>query len=683
MSGFCLRFNNKKVAKYIQCDLLYLTGLYKRKQYNMRKRFATQIRFKLFISILSIVLLSGIASTFVGIRTIDKHVVGQAFDTVMKDLDTAEFIYNSRIAIKSKMLKHIALLEYIQLAILQNDRHVLISKCKEVQKELGIDIVNITDAKGRVIARANNYSFGDDVSDDNHISYVMKNKTPCEGTDIVTHSHLEREGEAIAKKAIIEVIPTPKSRKVERKKVVDALAIRVTIPIFYNNNFIGIIYGARILNNYNGIVDQIKELVFKDEKIAGLEVGTSTIFLDDVRVCTNVKKPDGSRAIGTLLSEEVYNKVILQKKVWWDKAFVVNNWYISAYKPLYNVYNQPIGILYVGILEKKFDEIKTSSTVNFAVITILIAIVAVGISLYLLNIIIQPVRTLVNASESVINGNYDTHIEIESEDEIGYLCYTFNQMIDAIKERDRKLKEQTQNQILQSEKLASLGRLASGIAHEINNPLTAILTYSSLLLEDLKDTDFEEDLRVIIKETLRCRDIVRNILDFARSTKPDIKRKNINILINEVLIILEKHVNFHNIVINKELDPDVPDMYIDENQFKSVINNLAMNAADAMPQGGTLTVKTRYNFHNDSITIIVADTGTGIKEEHLDKIFDPFFTTKEQGKGTGLGLAVTYGIIKRYHGNIDVQSEIGKGTVFTITFPLAKNKEEYSVFQKA
>ncbi len=649
----------------------------------MRKRFATQIRFKLFISILAIVLLSGIASTFVGIRAIEKHVVGQAFDAVLKDLDMADFIYNSRIALKSKMLKHIALLEYIQLAIINNNKQLLRNKCKEVQNELGIDIVNITDAKGRVLVRANNYLFGDDVSDDNHISYVLKNKVSCEGTDIITQKHLEREGDAIAKKVIIDIIPTPKSRKVERTKVVDAIAIRVTVPIFYNNNFIGIIYGVRFLNNYNGIVDQIKELVFKDEKIGGVEVGTSTIFLDDVRVCTNVKKTDGTRAIGTLLSEEVYNKVILQGKIWWDKAFVVNNWYISVYKPLLNVYNKPIGILYVGILEKKFDEIKKSSTFNFAAITILIAIVAVGISMYLLNIIIKPVRTLVNASESVINGNYDTHIEIESEDEIGYLCYTFNQMIDAIKERDRKLKEQTQNQILQSEKLASLGRLASGIAHEINNPLTAILTYSSLLLEDLKDTDFEEDLRVIIKETLRCRDIVRNILDFARSTKPDIKRKNINILINEVLNILEKHVNFHNIVINKELDPDVPDMYIDENQFKSVINNLAMNAADAMPQGGTLTVKTRYNFHNDSITIILADTGTGIKEEHLDKIFDPFFTTKEQGKGTGLGLAVTYGIIKRYHGSIDVQSEIGKGTVFTITFPLSKNREEYSVFQKA
>lgn len=648
----------------------------------MKKRFATQIRFKLFISILSIVLLSGIASTFVGIRTIEKHVVGQAFDTVLKDLDTADFIYNSRIALKSKMLKHIALLEYIQLAIMQNNRQVLINKCKEVQKELGIDIVNITDAKGKVIARANNYSFGDDVSDDNHISYVIKNKVPCEGTDIVAHKHLEQEGELIAKKVIIDIVPTPKSRKVERTKVINTLAIRATIPIFYNNNFIGIIYGVRILNNYNGIIDQIKELVFKDEKIGGLEVGTSTIFLDDVRVSTNVKKPDGTRAIGTLLSEEVYNKVILQGKVWWDKAFVVNNWYISAYKPLLNVYHKPIGILYVGILEKKFDEIKASSTVNFAVITILIAIVAVGISLYLLNMIIQPVRTLVKASESVINGNYDAHIEIESEDEIGYLCYTFNQMIDAIKERDRKLKEQTQDQILQSEKLASLGRLASGIAHEINNPLTAILTYSSLLLEDLKDTDFEDDLRVIIKETLRCRDIVRNILDFARSTKPDIKRTNINSLINEVLLILDKHVNFHNIVINKELDPDVPDMYIDENQFKSVINNLAMNAADAMPQEGTLIVKTRYNSDNDSITIIVSDTGTGIKDEHLDKIFDPFFTTKEQGKGTGLGLAVTYGIIKRYHGNIDVQSEMGKGTMFTITFPLAKNKDEFAVFQK-
>jgi signal transduction histidine kinase len=223
--------------------------------------------------------------------------------------------------------------------------------------------------------------------------------------------------------------------------------------------------------------------------------------------------------------------------------------------------------------------------------------------------------------------------------------------------------------MVQSEKLASLGRMASGIAHEINNPLTGVLTYSSIMKDELKGSDYEEDLSVIINETIRCRNIVKGLLDFARNTAVEKVAGDINDLIRVTVSILEKHVTYQNIKFHFNLDPQMPLIEFDMNLMRSVFNNLAENAAHAMPDGGTLYIETSHDIEDRSAQIRFRDTGEGIKRENLSKIFDPFFTTKEAGKGTGLGLAVIYGIIERHHGKIEVSSTPGEGTEFTITLP--------------
>ena len=182
-------------------------------------------------------------------------------------------------------------------------------------------------------------------------------------------------------------------------------------------------------------------------------------------------------------------------------------------------------------------------------------------------------------------------------------------MIAAIRERDEKLREQTEQQLGQSEKLASLGRLASGIAHEINNPLTGILTYSSMLLEDFRETEFEEDLQTIVDETMRCRKIVKGVLDFARETKLEKERANVNDALKQALSLLERHYNFHNIEIIMDLDEKLPENMLDLNLMRSVFNNLAVNSADAMPKGGKIIVSTRFSPKNQLITIDFTDTG--------------------------------------------------------------------------
>lgn len=640
----------------------------------MNTRIQASLRVKLIASLISVVLIIGSASIIIGLRIINNNIVGQAYEQVQNDLKTARYIYEDKIHIIHHFMRHLSLLPYLHDAVKRNDRRLLVNKLQEVKRELDLDILNIVDPAGRIIARARNpVRTGDSVADDKYINYVQTNLKSCFGSDIMSRDHLVREGNDLADRAFITLVPTPMARKTDNTSEDRGLVLKAASPMIRDGRLIGIIYGARLINRNYDMVDQIKSLVFKDQKYKGFEYGTATIFLEDMRISTNVLREDGVRAIGTRISEEVFKKVFERGELWLDKAFVVNNWYISAYSPIYDLHRKVIGILYVGIIENKFNDIKKETTILFLVIIIVTLIIAIGLSVYLIQNFLHPVNILVDASKQIAEGNYTIKIPVNSKDELGYLCQTFNSMVAAIVERDNLLKEDTQKQIVQSEKLASLGKLAAGIAHEINNPLTGVLTYSSILLEELKETEHKDDLEVVVNETLRCRKIVREILNFARETRIEKERANVNQVIREMLSILEKHVNFQNISIVKDFDDSVPDMEIDINQIKQVINNLSLNASDAMPDGGTLTIRTRFDANQNAVVIEFCDTGLGISEENIGRIFDPFFTTKQTGKGTGLGLAVTYGIIKRHNGSITVKSSIGEGTRFTVVLPVAQS----------
>jgi two-component system NtrC family sensor kinase len=241
---------------------------------------------------------------------------------------------------------------------------------------------------------------------------------------------------------------------------------------------------------------------------------------------------------------------------------------------------------------------------------------------------------------------------------------------------EKKL-EDTQGRLLQSEKMASLGSLAAGVAHEINNPLGGILIYASLLVEEYEDEKDPrvDDLKKIVEEATRCKEIVKNLLEFSRQTESKFEPVDINKALIDVLFFLENQVLFHDIKITKHFDFSLPLSQGDPNQIKQIFMNMLVNAAEAMSDsGGDLTITTRISSDGLSILISFKDTGTGIPPEIQSKIFDPFFTTKGVGKGTGLGLSTSYGIIQSHHGNIDVESAVGKGTTFTISLPISLNK---------
>jgi two-component system NtrC family sensor kinase len=621
-------------------------------------------------SLLIGVIIIGAASMTIGIRTINNTIIGQAHEKVKNSINTTKFMYHDKIYVKHRLLNYISSSYIFQDSVRNKDKKLIYSELMDIKKEIHFDILNVVDAEGRIIVRARNFNMsGDDVKNDLFVNYILKNKKACYGFDVMDFDSLLKENKNLAEKAIIKIQPTKKASVSDKHVENRGMVLKAASPIFQDGEFIGIIYGALLLNNDYDLVDNIRTLIFGDEKINGIDLGTTTIFLDDLRISTNVKTKNGQRAIGTRVSNEVYKSVFIEGKLWVDKAFVVDNWYISAYSPIYNIENKIIGIMYNGILEEKYNSIIRNTSALIFIFIVITAVVVIVLNIYFINLWIGPIKMLVEASKEIIKGNYHMKVYINTNDEMNYFGIVFNKMAEAIMERDRLLRERTQKQIVQTEKLASLGRLASGIAHEINNPLTGILTYGSLLLEDLVDTEYEEDLHVIVNETLRCRNIVKGILDFARETRLEKEFIGLNKIITDTLLILEKHVNFQNVKIVKKLSENMPDINLDVNQMKSIINNLAVNAADAMPDGGTIEITTYYNKEKGAIVMEFFDNGIGIPTENLNKIFDPFFTTKDTGKGTGLGLAVCYGIIERHNGLITVRSTEGVGTTFTIELP--------------
>jgi PAS domain S-box-containing protein len=231
--------------------------------------------------------------------------------------------------------------------------------------------------------------------------------------------------------------------------------------------------------------------------------------------------------------------------------------------------------------------------------------------------------------------------------------------------------EESQTQLVQAQKISSMGRLASGVAHEINNPLAGILIYAELLQREMApETQGKEFVGEIIQQTLRCQQIVQRLLEFSRQSLGQRTMFDLNHIVNRCVELIGRQALFHNITINCDLDPQLPHLMGDEGQLQQVLTNLLINAADAMEGQGTITIITRPNPQGNGIILTFADTGCGIPESQKNKIFEPFFTTKPVGKGTGLGLSIVFGVIQRHGGSIEVSSEPGVGTTFSIRLPL-------------
>jgi len=635
--------------------------------------FQIPIAHKLILSFLLVSIVATAIFTFAGIRLMANRIVAETQDRIRNDLNAAREIYSGEARHINDVVRLNARRPIIQDALLSVDSTNIENDLINVKESEGLDFLTLTDEYGNVVMRTNYpYTIGDNLAQDEVLSYVMNTKETVTTTTILSKGELQSESTVLAQKAHFNIIDTPKARPSTKTEETSGMAIVSASPVFdASQNLIGILYGGLLLNRNYGLVDKVKQTVFQNVVYKDKDIGTATIFQDDVRISTNVLNTDGARAVGTRIAEDVYNQVVVQGEPWTGRAYVVNDWYITAYEPIRNVSGDVIGILYVGVLEQKYNDLRNQAIMAFMIISALVVLFSIGLSYILSRSISVPVHRLVVASKELSKGNLEVKVEKTSNDEIGLLADAYNSMANALRERDERLKEFTRKKFMESERLALIGQLAANVAHELNNPLQGIVTYSHLLLErNSIDDPTRQSLQKIVVQANRSRDIIRGLLDFSRQRKPDKTLCNINNLLDESLSFLENQALMQNIQITTQFNNDLPSIVIDPSQVQRVFINLIVNAAEAMNGNGQLSISTKRDLAKDCIEITFSDTGTGISEENLEKIFDPFFTTKETGHGVGLGLAISYGIIKEHGGTVSVESEVGKGTTFIIRLPI-------------
>ncbi len=630
----------------------------------------------------------------VGIKLIYNQIITRAETKTLSDLNSAREIYRNNLSHLESITRLTAVRSLVIGALAERDRQFFRKDLAKTLQREHLDILTIVDTAGIVIGRGRNPAVtGDTLRSDRLIARVLADHRIVTATEIVPGEELARESQELAERAMIEATPTPKAKERKEQLETSGMMLESAVPVFDDANvFRGVLLGGILLNRSSDIVDKIKEVIHEREIYKGREIGTATIFQNDLRISTNVKNQDGSRAIGTLVSGEVHDAVLNEGIRFVGEAFVVNAWYIAAYEPIRDIDNRIIGILYVGVLKQPFDDVLRNALITFLGITIIGVALIISVAVNQAKRISRPLKGLQLAAGAIADGDYRTEEIVNAPLEIEHLASSINQMAKKLEVEKRELEEwgttlehkvqeraeeikRIHSQLFRSEKLASIGKLAAGVAHEINNPLTGILTNSSLLVEDLdKEDPRREDVEVIVKETIRCREIVKRLLDFARQTKPQKKLTDVNAVIENIILLVRNQASFRNIVIDKRLTPGIPPILADTDQIQQVFVNIILNAAEAMPNGGTLTISTDLPPSDNVVAIAFADTGLGIAESNRERIFDPFFTTKEHG--TGLGLAISYGIVEQHGGTINVTSSMGKGSRFTIELPLRPAESE-------
>jgi two-component system, NtrC family, sensor kinase len=657
---------------------------------------------RLVVGFLIATCITGFVATWVGIWTINKIMLAEIQNRVRQDINTARLIYDYHLDNIRYLLimsaEEAVLADAIQKKDLRKMEHLqnLVRRVPICQK-VGhfVNMLSVVDAGGNVLYRATNPGVrGDNVLWDPVIRKCIQTKAPQVSTELMSNERIIEENPSLRERVSIEIVETPKSFEHKEKQLSEGMVMRAAYPILGpGEKLIGVLVGGFLLNKDRSIVDKVKETIYRDEKYKGREMGVATIFQGGVRISTNVMTTDNKRAIGTTLSKEVYRQVIQEGRDWVGRAFVVNDWYITTYTPIHNSENKVIGILYTGLLEEKYRDIKWRTiAISLGIIT-LGMIIAFIISFRLGSTIIRRIRLLKKATEAVAAGNLDYKLSPDRISGFDMLDEAFNDMSRSLKDRDERL-QKVHEQLARSEKLTALGEMAAGVAHEINNPLGGILLYSDLVLEDIpENSPARENMQKIIYQTNRCKDIVQNLLDFSRAPTGEMVPLQINHAIRISLGLVKDQAMFQGIEIETRLADNLPEVIGDQSLLEQVFLNLFINAADAMKERrGKLTVVTLFSKPQTDlrcvedqegrrltlatlisdepiVKVIISDTGKGIAKEYLPHIFEPFFTTKESGQGTGLGLSIVYGVIRKHNGLIEAESVPDEGTTFTITLP--------------
>ncbi|WP_369162743.1 cache domain-containing protein [Candidatus Thiodiazotropha sp. LNASS1] len=519
--------------------------------------------------------------------------------------------------------------------------------------------------------------------------------------EIFSAEALDEQSPGLAKQVELPLIDTPRARPTVQRIEGRGMMIRALYPVKNSRGqVVAVLDGGVLLNANFKFVDTIRDLVYGPGSLPKGSIGTVTVFLNDVRITTNVPRTPNQRALGTRVSDEVRTQVLDDGEKWIDRAFVVNDWYISAYQPIIDVNGERVGMLYAGFLESPSRNALWQALGVLILLFLALMLFSSILSISGAKSIFKPLEMMMAVVRATREGYTKRIGKISSMDEIGVLANEFDLLLDLLQERnlqvqqwadqleekvdertaELKLKNQklvttiqilreTRAQLIAAEKLAALGELTAGVAHEINNPTAVMLGNLDLLVEELGDnaTPVKGEIDLIIEQIFRIKDIINNLLQYAR---PDEITETPSVIdVNEVVQhtlalvrYLRKQKQFE---IRIDLNASRP-VKINPHELQQVLVNLFVNAVHALDSSAGIISLSTDDWDEKGVVIRIEDNGMGIEEEQIEMIFNPFHTSKRVGEGTGLGLSVSYGLIKKYGGDITVRSDRGQGSLFSV-----------------
>ncbi|QEW06095.1 sensor histidine kinase [Nitrincola iocasae] len=530
------------------------------------------------------------------------------------------------------------------------------------------------------------------------------------GLSLIDADELLTLSPTLAEKVKVPVLDTPHAKPSDKTLETRGMFVRTLQPIFDNTGQLRYVLDGGVLLNHNlQFVDTIRDLVYGQDALPEGGLGTVTLFLDDVRVTTNVPaqhqqqpgQQEFDRAIGTRISAEVYKRVVDEERVWLDRAFVVNDWFISAYEPIYSLNDNLIGVLYAGFSESPFIYMYRRNLAELGITLGLIMLLSGYFVWHSAYRLLSPIKRIHRSVMAVRRGNTHARIgTLKAENEFADLAQQFDSMLDEldarqdtirqsaerleqkVEQRTLSLQQKTQEleqhiellkatraELFTKEKLAVLGELTAGIAHEINNPAAVILGHMDLLQAELGEGCLvQSEIDTVIEQVYRIRAIINNLLQYSRPGQviDQMQTLDVNAVVQDTLALVHYALNKKGIRVRKDYT-SVCSVEGNRQQVQQVLVNLLLNAANAMPCQGNIWLSTHPWQAEDGargVEISVRDEGSGMTDEVQARIFEPFFTTRENGNG--LGLSISRSLARRYGGDIRVSSAPGKGSQFSV-----------------
>jgi two-component system NtrC family sensor kinase len=494
----------------------------------------------------------------------------------------------------------------------------------------------------------------------------------------------------------IPIIPTRNATPSERQVEDRALVVLARADVLGDDGrVVAVVRGGVLLNQNLPFIDHINRIVYPEGSLPFGSQGTATLFMEDVRITTNVRLFQDERAIGTRVSRAVSDAVLKRGGTWLDRAFVVNDWYVSAYEPLVDGSGARVGMLYVGYLDQPFQLVKYAMLAAIGVIFLAVMLLAALYSLRLARSIFEPVEKMNRTIGLVEQGRSDARVgPLDAKDEVGSLAAHLDHLLDVLDEKTRSLREwaheldrkvdertrelaasndslrEAQRQLVKSEKLAAIGQLTASIAHEINNPIAVIQGNLDLMRETLgaKALPVAAEMKLLDDQVERMRLIVTQLLQYARPTEYAgyVESLTVDRVLDECLVLVTHLLGKTGIDVVKDYQATRRAGF-NRQELQQVLLNLIINAIQMMPQGGRLQLRTR-DWHDNGtpcgVVLEVQDTGPGLSPDVRGLLFRPFFTTRSDGNG--LGLWISLGLVERYGGAIEADNAPDGGAVFRV-----------------